>query len=160
MLFRNPSGPTSFWGSFPLQYKADGSGLVTARADWNYNSTWMSFQLGNLLDAGHQSLAPGQLQIQRGGDDLLINANAIGGNQTLSTKSSFSNLIAINDNGAGAQNYPWNMGVWYGTPGVFITNYEAGTGYVYVGGDYHAAYSLNTNPGGGGPAAELAHQAG
>jgi hypothetical protein len=158
LLFQNPSAPASFWGSFPLQYYADGTGLVTARADWSYQSTWLSFQLGNLVGAGHQSYSPGQLQIQRGGDDLLVNANAVGGNQALSTKSSFSNLVAINDNGTGYQNYPWNMGVWYGTPGVFISNYEATTNYVYVGGDYRAAYSKNTNPGGGGPATQLTRQ--
>jgi hypothetical protein len=158
LLFRNPAAPGSFWGSFPLQYLADGTGLETARADWNYNSTWMSFQLGNLVQADHQTASPGQLQIQRGADDLLINANAIGENQTSSTKSSFANLIAINSNGDGSQNYPWNMGFWYGTPGVFITNYEAANGYMYIGGDYRAAYSLNTNPGGGGPATQLTRQ--
>jgi hypothetical protein len=158
MLFVNPSAPASSWGSFPLQYYADGTGLVTARADWSYNSTWLAFQLGNLVGAGHESYSPGQLQIQRGADDLLVNANAVGGNQALSTKSSFSNLIAINDNGAGYQNYPWNMGVWYGSPGVFISNYEATANYVYVDGDYRAAYSKNTNPGGGGPATQLTRQ--
>jgi hypothetical protein len=158
LLFRNPAAPGSFWGSFPLQYLADGTGLVTARADWSYTSTWMSLEMGNLLLDDHQSHAPGQLQIQRGPDDLLINANAIGGNQVQSQQSSFANLIAINSNGDGAQNYPWNMGVWYGTPGVFITNYEAAAGYVYVDGNYRAAYSLNTNPGGGGPATQLTRQ--
>jgi hypothetical protein len=158
LLFRNPAATGTLWGAFPLQYYADGTGLVTARADWNYNSTWMSFQLGNLLSADHQTNAPGQLQIQRGSDDLLINANAIAGNQDIHTKSSFANLIAIDDNGAGTQNYSWNMGVWYGTPGVFITNYEATGGHVYVGGDYRAAYSLNTDPGGGGTATQLTRQ--
>jgi hypothetical protein len=158
LLFQNPSAPASFWGSFPLQYYADGTGLITARADWSYQSTWLAFQLGNILPAGHQSYAPGQLQIQRSGDDLLINANAIGGNQNFSTKSSFSNLIAINDNGAGLQNYAWNMGAWYGTPGVFITNYEAAANYLYFGGDYRAAYSTQDNPGGGGPATQLTRQ--
>jgi hypothetical protein len=158
LLFQNPSAPASFWGSFPLQYYADGTGLATARADWSYNSTWLSFQLGNELSADHQNEAPGQLQIQMGANDLLINANALGGNQDIHTKSSFSNLVAINDNGAGFQNYPWNVGFWYGTPGVFISNYEATANYVYVGGDYTAAYSLNTNPGGGGPATQLTRQ--
>ena len=158
LLFQNPSAPASFWGSFPLKYYADGTGLVTARADWSYNSTWLSFQLGNELSADHQSEAPGQLQIQMGANDLLINANALGGNQDIHTKSSFSNLIAINDYGAGFQNYPWNVGFWYGSPGVFISNYEATANYVYVGGDYTAAYSLNTNPGGGGPATQLTRQ--
>jgi hypothetical protein len=50
------------------------------------------------------------------------------------------------------------MGFWYGTPGVQMTNYEATASYVYAGGDYRAAYSTNTNPGGGGPATELTRQ--
>ncbi len=159
LLFRNPSAPASFWGpSFPLQYKADGTGLITARADWSYQSTWLAFQLGNLQKAGHQSFSPGQLQVQRGGGDLLVNANGVGGNQDPATKTSFSNLIAINANGDSVQTYPWNMGGWYGTPGVFLTSYEAAANYLYFGGDYRAAYSNPHNPGGGGPATQLTRQ--
>ena len=77
LLFRDPSASTAFWSSTPLQYRAQGTGLVTARADWNYNSTWVSFQLGNLLDTDHQTYSPGQLEIQRGGDALLANAAAV-----------------------------------------------------------------------------------
>lgn len=158
ILFRDSSAPTSFWGDTPLQYRADGAGLVTARADWNYDSTWMAFQLGNLLAADHQSYSPGHLQIQRGGDDLLINANGRGLNQSYYLKSRWSNLIVIDDNGEGAQNYRYSMGSWYGTPGVFTTGYEVGNGHVYVAGDYHAAYSNNNAPGAGGPASELTRQ--
>jgi hypothetical protein len=158
MLFHDPSANATFWSSYPLAYLAPGTGLVTARADWNYDSTWLSFQLGNLLSADHQTYAPGQLQIQRGGDALLINANAVFENQALQTKSSLSNLIAIDDNGEGLQNYPFNMGVWYGTPGVYLTAYQSDPDFVYTAGDYRAAYSKNTDPGGGGPATELTRQ--
>jgi hypothetical protein len=158
LLFRDPSAEGDFWSAYPLANLADGTGLVTARADWNYDSTWMAFQLGNLLAADHQTYAPGQLQLQRGGDALLVNANAVLENQDIHSKSSLSNLVAIDDNGDGAQNYRFNMGVWYGTPGVYLTAYEATDQYLYVGGDYRAAYSKNTNPGGGGPATELTRQ--
>jgi hypothetical protein len=158
LLFHDPSAAAAFWSSYPLADEASGTGLVTARADWNYDSTWLAFQLGDLLSADHQTYAPGQLQVQRGGDDLLVNANAVLGNQDIHTKSSLSNLVAINDNGEGLQNYPFNMGVWYGTPGVFLTAYESDPNFVYAAGDYRAAYSKNTNPGGGGPATELTRQ--
>jgi hypothetical protein len=158
LIYRDPSATAAFWSDLPLQYRAAGTGLVTARADWSYNSTWVSFQLGNLLKADHQTYTPGQVQLQRGADALLVNANAIGGAQSLTTKSSFGNLIAIDDNGDGVQTYRWSTGVWYGSPGVVTTAYEATNAYMYVAGDYHAAYSRNTAPGLGGPASELIRQ--
>jgi len=161
LLFRDPAATATSWtsgpGVLPLQALASGAGLVTARADWSYNSTYLAFQLGNLLYADHQSYAPGQLQIQRGADDLLVNSSAVGGEVHPQTKSSFSNLVAIDDNGEGVQSYRWNMGFDYGDPGVVMTNYEAAAdgSYVYSGGDYHAAYS---HGGVGGPASELTRQ--
>src|SRR5205814_1556397 len=56
------------------------------------------------------------------------------------------------------QPYPGTMGVWYGTPGVVVTGYRAEKDFVYLGGDYHAAYSPPTKPGSGGPAPELTRQ--
>ena len=158
LLYRDPSATGSFWSDAPLHHRVEGTGLVTARADWNYDSTWVSFQLGNLLWADHQSYTPGQLQIQRGADGLLINAPVKGNYQPGAPKSQFGNIVAIDDNGEGAQNYRYSMGYWYGTPGVVTTAYEATNGYVYVAGDYHAAYSKNTNPGAGGSASELTRQ--
>ena len=54
-----------------------------------------------------------------------------------------------------ARNYRWSMGFWYGTPGVFITSHEETAPYVYIAGDYHNAYSRNSNPDGGGSCSEL-----
>ncbi|HEV2694534.1 MAG TPA: PKD domain-containing protein [Verrucomicrobiae bacterium] len=149
LIYRDPSAAAAFWGSAPLAYYAQGTGLITARADWSYTSTWLAFQLGNELETDHQAYNQGQLEVQRGGNGLLINANEVGGNQTPSTESSFGNLVAIDDNGAGTQNYSFNQGSWFGTPGCRITSFEATNGYVYVAGDYAAAYSLNTTPGTG-----------
>jgi len=157
LLYRDPSAPVSFWSSAPLQYFAQGTGLITARADWNYTSTWLAFQLGNQLDTDHQQYCQGQLEIQRGADGLLINANEVGENQLPSTESSFGNLLAIDDNGVGTQNYRFNQGFWFGTPGCRITTFEATNGYVYAAGDYAAAYSLNTTPG-KGTATQLTRQ--
>jgi hypothetical protein len=50
------------------------------------------------------------------------------------------------------------MGVWYGTPGVVVTAYRVEPESVYLGGDYHAAYSPPSKPGSGGPAQELTRQ--
>jgi PKD repeat protein len=147
LLFRDPNATATFWTSLPLEYFARGTGLINARSDWNYNSTWVSFQLGNELDTDHQTYAQGHLEVQRGADALLINPNALGGNQTPSTESSFGNLLTIDDNGVGTQTYRFNQGFWFGTPGCRILNYEASNGYVYALGDYAAAYALNTTPG-------------
>jgi hypothetical protein len=149
LIYRDPTAGAAFWATAPLERFAQGTGLITARADWNYNSTWLAFQLGNQIETDHQAYNQGQLEVQRGGDGLLINANEVGGNQTPSTESSFGNLVAIDDNGAETQNYRFNQGFWFGTPGCRITGFEATNGYVYALGDYAAAYSLNTTPGTG-----------
>ena len=142
-----PTAPAAFWASAPLQYFNQGTGLIIARNDWNYNSTWVAFQLGNLLETDHQQDCQGQLEIQRGADGLLINANAVGENQLPSTQSSFGNLMVIDDNGVGTQVYRFNQGSWFGTPGCVMTSYEPTNGYVYAGGDYAASYGFNFTPG-------------
>jgi PKD repeat protein len=147
LLYRDTTAPAAFWGSAPLQYWNQGTGLIVARNDWNYNSTWVAFQLGNLLETDHQQDCQGQLEIQRGADGLLISANEVGENQLPSTQSSFGNLMVIDDNGVGTQTYRFNQGSWFGTPGCRILNYEATNGYVYTGGDYAASYGLNFTPG-------------
>ena len=147
LLYRDTSAPAAFWSLAPLQYWNQGTGLIVSRNDWNYNSTWVAFQLGNLLETDHQQDCQGQLEIQRGADGLLINANGVGENQTPSTQSSFGNLMVIDDNGVGTQTYRFNQGSWFGTPGSRILNFEATNGYVYVGGDYAASYGLNFTPG-------------
>ena len=147
LLYRDPNAPAAFWASAPLQYFNQGTGLITARNDWNYNSTWVAFQLGNLLETDHQQDCQGQLEIQRGADGLLINANAVGENQLPSTQSSFGNLMVIDDNGVGTQVYRFNQGSWFGTPGCVMSSYEPTSRYVYAGGDYAASYALNFTPG-------------
>jgi hypothetical protein len=147
LLYRDTSAPAAFWGSSPLQYWNQGAGLIVARNDWNYNSTWVAFQLGNLLETDHQQDCQGQLEIQRGADGLLISANEVGENQLPSTQSSFGNLMVIDDNGVGTQTYRFNQGSWFGAPGCRILNYEATNGFVYAGGDYAASYGLNFTPG-------------
>jgi hypothetical protein len=72
--------------------------------------------------------------------------------------SQYGNTVSIDDNGEGKQNYRHGPGVWTGTPGVVMQAYEAELPYVYVGGDYRATYSHNTNPGGGGSSTELTRQ--
>jgi hypothetical protein len=147
LLYRDTAAPAAFWSSAPLQYNNLGTGLIVARNDWNYNSTWVAFQLGNLLETEHQLDCQGHLEIQRGADALLINANEVGENQTPSTQSSYGNLMCIDDNGVGTQTYRFNQGSWFGTPGCVMSSYEATDGYVYAGGDYAAAYGDNFTPG-------------
>jgi PKD repeat protein len=155
LLFRNPSASASYWSALPLQDFATGTGLLTARSDWGTTPTWVSMQMGNILAADHQYDAPGMMEIRRGADELLVNGNALGGNQVPSTKSTYANTVVVDDGGAGTQNYPYAMGLWYGTPGIVVNAYEATANYAYLSGDYHAAYSKNTAPGAGGPTSEL-----
>jgi len=158
LLYRDSSAATAEWPSMPLQYRAQGTGLVTARADWSYNSTWLSFQLGNTVGADHQSYSPGQLQLNRGSDAMLINATSALQYTDIKSKTGYSNLVTIDDNGEGYLNYRYNMGFWYGSPGVITTAYQVTDDLVYIAGDYKAAYSKNDNPGGGGPATQLTRQ--
>ena len=159
LLYRHPAAPAAFWSELPLQHLAEGTGVLTARSDWGSTSTWVAVCLGNLLAADHQAYSPGQLQIRRGGDDLLINGNAPGAHQGHpSTKSTYGNLVLIDDGGAQAQVYRWGMGIWYGTPGIRLLAYQAEPDFVYLAGDYRAAYSTNRRPGDGGPAQELTRQ--
>jgi len=158
MLFHDLSAPSSTWYTLPLQHFAQGTGLLTARSDWGKAPTWVAVQIGNLLRCEHQSYMPGQVQIRRGADDLLVNAGGVGLTQSIQ-RSTWGNTVVVDDRGEGTQNYRFSMGIWYGSPGVTIHAYEAAPEYVYLYGDYAAAYSLNTAPGRGGPTSELTRQA-
>lgn len=158
LLFHDPSAPSSFWSALPVQHFASGTGLLTARSDWGRSPIWVACQIGNLLNANHQTYSPGQLQIKRGDDDLLINASAPGNSHTGKLRSTHGNLIVVDDNGEKKQTYRWSMGVWYGSPGVVVKAYEANKAYAYLSGDYRAAYSPANAPGTGGPVRELTRQ--
>src|SRR5262249_3946971 len=131
LLFHNPTAPAAFWSALPLQNLATGTGLLTARSDWGSTPNWLSFQMRNLLQAAHHDASPRHLQLQRGGDDLLVDANTVGGNQ--GNKPMYANAVIIDDGGAGLQTYRYMPGYWYGSPGVVITAYEANQNYVYMG---------------------------
>ena len=162
LLFHDPGQQASFWSALPLEHYSTGAGLVTARSDWGPTPTWVSLQMGNLLHADHQTYSPGQLQIQRGDDELLANALAptLGGDNNLNPteQSAYGNLVAISDNNEGAQRAPFCMGVSYGNPGVFIRSFEASDDHVYVDGDYRAAYNPDPDSGFVNPANELTRQ--
>ena len=159
-MFDNPSAPASFWSALPLGDFASGTGLVTARSDWGSDPTWVATQIGNLLNAGHQ-FVPGQMEINRGADQLLINAYQfyyVYGNGSLTpTDDSFlGNIMVIND--PTDERNPPNMGVWFGTPGVVDTAYENTAAFNYVDGNYAAAYSPEDDPGSGGQVSQLTRQ--
>ena len=157
LLFQDPAAPAAFWGNnLPLQYLSPGTGLAVARKDWNYNSTWLSFHSGNLTDAAHQDTGQGALDINRGADPLLVNYAAVTGDQTFQNKSTYGNLLLIDDGGAGQQTYRYAEGVWYGNPGVTMPHFDGTSDYAYMQGNYAAAYTLNYGaPGSPNPATEL-----
>lgn len=169
LLFRDPAATAASWSDQPLQRLATGTGLLTARSDWDATPTWLALQMGNILPADHQTYAPGQLLISRGSDQLLANALQIEhvfGNNSAGpgSLSQFGNVVAVNNGGAlnaygyPLQNTPFCMGTDYGKPGVVISRWEGTPDHVYLDGDYHAAYSYAENPGGGGPTSRLTRQ--
>src|SRR5207249_851093 len=158
LLFHDPEAKAKDWSTEPLQYFAPGGGLLLARSDWGANPVWLSVQFSNLLKAGHSTIPPGQIQIQRGPDDLLVNAASVAQTQSGQAKSTFGNSIVVDDNGDQSQTYRWAMGFWYGTPGVVVNDYQVRADYVYVSGNYKAAYSHNRAPDKGGPVTELNRQ--
>src|SRR5262249_38652792 len=131
LLFRDPQPPAAFWSALPLQHFASGTGLLTARSSWDPSANVVDLQIGNPLEADHESLAPGQLEIRRGNDELLIHPNALLGPIDDDKISSFSNVLVVDShgdtdaNGDPVQTYPFNMGGWYGTPGVTVNAVEA-----------------------------------
>lgn len=145
LLFRNPSGtatdPTTF---LPTSYQSTGVGLMVSRKDWTFNTTWVTFQCGNLTGADHQCFCQGHVSINRGADQLLITGPAYTGDQTFQDKTTYGNTVVIDDGGAGEQNYRYAQGKWFGSPGCTMPGYEAGTGYVYAKGSFAAAYKKNT----------------
>ena len=157
VMFRNPAATGAFWGStLPLHHLSNGTGTAVARKDWNYNSTWLSFHSGNLVEAEHQSNDQGGIQINRGGDALLVNVAAVTGDQTYQNKSTYGNLVVIDDGGAGEQTYRYAQGGWYGNPGVAMPHFVGTADYVYMQGKYAAAYTHHYGePGAPNPATEL-----
>jgi len=154
LLFQDPSAPAAFWGNnVPLQYLSPGTGLAVARKDWSYASTWLSFHAGNSGNAGHESTDQGGLEINRGADALLVNTAAVTEDQNSVDKSTYGNLLVVDDGGAGEQTYRYAEGFWYGNPGVTMPHYEGSAAYTYAQGDYAAAYRKNT--GDSNPATEL-----
>jgi hypothetical protein len=155
LVFGNASIPATFWGTtLPLENFAVGTGLLTARSDWGTSPTWVSLQFEN-LQASHQVYTAGQLQIQRGADDLLLNATALDQTQSPQVESAHGNTVIVDDNGEGLQTNRFAMDATYGSPGLVVNAFEANVNYDYMSGDFHAAYSTPTKPGGIGSASEL-----
>jgi hypothetical protein len=157
VLYRTPDAPAAFWGgALPLQYLSAGTGLGIARKDWNYNSTWLTFHSGNQVEAEHQQLDQGGILLHRGADALLVNVAAVTGEQTFQNKSIYGNLVVIDDGGAGEQTYRFAQGNWYGNPGVTMPHFDGTADYVYMQGNYRAAYTHHYGePGAPNPASEL-----
>ncbi len=153
VLYHDLSAPAAWWDALPLQQFSAGTGCLVARSDWTENAVWMSCLMGNLANADHQDNMPGEIQIRRGLDDLILNAQAV----TLAHIRQTANCLTIDDLGEGAQVYRSAPGYWYGTPGI-VTSYEAGSNYSYFSGDLACAYSRNDQPGAGGSAAQLTRQ--
>lgn len=155
LLFRNPDAAASGWNSEPLQYFASGTNLLVARSDWSANPVFVSVSFNPW---GHATLPPGQVQIQHGADDLLVNSSGVIQTQSGQLKSTYGNCIVVDDNGDKLQTYRWAMGFWYGKPGIVVKDCQTQPDYVYISGDFKAAYSHNGEPGRGGPVAELNRQ--
>jgi hypothetical protein len=162
LLFHDPGAPASYWSALPLQDFASGTGLLVARSDWGATPTWVSAQIGNQLPNTDHQFDPGQVEINRGADQLLINADQVEyvyGSESLEPYqlSQFGNLVVVNDHGVYERSPP-NMGTSFGSPGVVALANEGTADHAYLYGDYHAAYSSDSDPGSGGPTSELTRQ--
>lgn len=76
-LDQDPSAPVASVYSLPLSYLATGMGAVSARSNWGYQASWMSFRAGPYTDnpsAGEQGFDEGSLALVRGDLPLLVNA--------------------------------------------------------------------------------------
>src|SRR4029077_2107758 len=90
----------------PLQRLSVGKGLVIARKDWSYNSTFLDFQSSNLQNGtDHESYSEGALNINRGTDALLVRYAQSTGAQDIPPQSTYGNAVVIDDGGAGEQAY-------------------------------------------------------
>jgi hypothetical protein len=158
LLFRDPDASCSKWDSEPLHYFASGTNLLVSRSDWGVNPVFVSVCFNNLLTATHLTFPPGQVQIQRGSDSLLVNAAGATEAQSFQFKSTYGNTLVVDDNGNGMQTYRWAMGTWFGSPGVVVQEQESKAEYDYISGDFKAAYSHNQKPGAGGSVPELTRQ--
>jgi hypothetical protein len=158
MLFPGSTSAPKSWQDLSLNHLSSGTGFVALRSDWGAQSVWLGTLFGNLVPCDHQTYSPGLLQINRGPDALVVDANAVATNQEPRNKSQFSNALVVDDGGAGVQTYRYNMGFWYGRPGVRLVTFEEGASYTRVLGDYGAAYSKNDADGQGGPVSSLTRQ--
>ena len=123
------------------------SRLIVARQDWTYNSTWLAFTSGNLY--GYPSMAQGGMELDRGADQLLVNAAAISEDQSLTDIGTYANTVVIDDGGAGQQTYRYAQGGWYGNPGNTMPHFDGTSAFAYFQGNYAAAYkaySGSTDP--------------
>lgn len=76
-LSMDPNGTVAPVSGLPLSYLASGMGAVSARSDWGYGATWMSFRAGPYINnpaQGEEYFDQGSLALVRGGTPLLLNA--------------------------------------------------------------------------------------
>lgn len=158
LCFRDPAATATAWqGAEPLQYYGQGAKLYFGRSDWSAAPVFLSVCFNDFLWCAHLTFPPGQIELWRAGDPLLINVAGYTGSQSFQYESTYGNTIVINDDGTGGQVYPWAMGVWFGTgitaqPPVLTQTYD------YFVGDFRAAWSNNDTPGSGGPVTECTRQ--
>jgi hypothetical protein len=159
LMFRDAAGATTDWTTDPADigytYTAGGRGVVFSRAAWDYASAWLSFACGNRGDSDHDEPAAGDWTLNKGGDNLLVNAAAVGGRYNSDPSGPWSNIVTVDDGGADVQTYRWsNTYVFsqfqiYDYPGVQLTAVDESNGHVFASGDYKSIYhkhSGGTNP--------------
>jgi len=178
LLFYDPSAASSSWvGSLPTQYFAQGAGLVMARNDWTFSGSYATIQAANNGDANqlggpdHQIFAQGHVTLWRGNDNLLVTGSSAIHNQTTTApggsaptsggnKSSFCNLVITDDNGDGTQTYRWcQPAYWYGYggsfPAVVVLTTDLQTAYVEATVNTLSAYTGPSSPSTGGVLSEM-----
>ena len=172
MLFtQGMPSPATDLSAVPLQRNNRGANHYNLRSNRTFNNTGAATGVdvvvrgmcGNFAGCDHQEYSPGQLAIWRGPDALLVDGTAVADAAYLITQRSQYNNCLIIDSGADdgtVQQYAYNMGFWYGSPGVSLVGVDGdGVSWASVVENYPTAYApASPGDGTGGPVSALTRQ--
>jgi hypothetical protein len=152
MFYQASRTATDYRLTEPPYYYSNGDGHTIWRTDWTDNALWSAFLASPAsFTAGHQGRAAGGLEIQRGSDLLLINAQQWKGNtgwsgspESFTTTSDMASTLFFDDLGdylrTGAQYLGGQQ--FTGKPNVPVSALTPN--YAYVSANLSSAYESPT----------------
>lgn len=141
LFFDGTAASADMTATEPPHFFVAGQGTLLARSDWA-NHTWLSYSCGLMYLGSHMTFTCGELEINRGVDVLLMDANVQNSVPTV-TRALLANCVNVDDNGEGGMYNAWSQYNWpiAQQGGVGITAKELADPYCYAAGKY--AYSYN-----------------